>query len=330
MHKKTIIPAIIGSLVSVVSVQSTPTRGLSIAKDLHSKQKHRYSFLCQINFAQSRLSISRSLLTLCMYVQTTFASCHQIALSVGILGGEKPWPIEFVFIQLTMVNHQSPRHPDDAQRLPPDTVTFDTAPRLGRSRGRPGQSSGSRTQSSAEVSLASTSTRSSPPETVTFDTAPRLGRLRGRPGRSSGSRTRSFAEASLVSTSTQSSTRVRWREATNGSGKSTGNNSIQNSARDGPRGRGSQSDASSQSSCYHLNNLVRNINNFGRQGETDDGNNQDSAENDRQVRQRTSDDGVAQVERLALHAMTRVTNTPARVHRAAHHARGLMGRGAAT
>ena len=68
MHKKTIIPAIIGSLVSVVSVQSTPTRGLSIAKDLHSKQKHRYSFLCQIDFAQSRLSISRSLFTL--YVQT--------------------------------------------------------------------------------------------------------------------------------------------------------------------------------------------------------------------------------------------------------------------
>ena len=182
-----------------------------------------------------------------------------------------------------MDNHQSPQQPDDQQRVPPDTVRFDTAPRTGRSRGRPGRGSGSRTQSSSEGSLASSSTRSS--------------------------------------------TRARRQEATSGSGRSTGNNSIQHGARDGPQGRGSQSDASSQSSCYHLNNLVRNINNYGRQRETDDGNNQDSAENDRRVRRRTSDDGVAQVERLALHAMTRAPDTPARVHRAAHHARGIDGEG---
>ena len=56
-------------------------------------------------------------------------------------------------------------------------------------------------------------------------------------------------------------------------------------------------------------------------------NNQDSAENDRQVRQRTSNDGVAQVERLALHVMTRAPDTPAWVHRANNHARRINGEG---
>ena len=56
-------------------------------------------------------------------------------------------------------------------------------------------------------------------------------------------------------------------------------------------------------------------------------NNQDSAENDRRVRRKTSDNGVAQVERLALHAMTRAPDTPARVYCAAHHARGINGEG---
>jgi len=59
--------------------------------------------------------------------------------------------------------------------------------------------------------------------------------------------------------------------------------------------------------------------------ETDDGNNQDSAENDRQVRQRTSNDGVAQVERLALPAMMRAPDTPPLVHRANNHARRING-----
>ena len=32
-----------------------------------------------------------------------------------------------------MEDQQSPRHPDDEQRVPPDTVRFETAPRPGRS-----------------------------------------------------------------------------------------------------------------------------------------------------------------------------------------------------
>ena len=60
--------------------------------------------------------------------------------------------------------------------------------------------------------------------------------------------------------------------------------------------------------------------------ETDDGNNQDSDENDRQVRQRTrSNDGVAQVERLALPAMMRAPDTPPWVHCANNHARRING-----
>ena len=56
---------------------------------------------------------------------------------------------------MTMEHQQSPRHPDDEQRVLPDNVRFNSAPRPGRLRGRPGQGSGSRTRSSAEASLAS-------------------------------------------------------------------------------------------------------------------------------------------------------------------------------
>ena len=163
------------------------------------------------------------------------------------------------------------------------------------------------------------------PDTARVYTAPRSGRSRGRPGRGVRLRTRSSADTSLTSSSTWLSVTTLRGEAT--TGRSTGNNSIQHRARNSPRGRGSQSDASSQSSCYHINNPGRDINRYGRQRGTDNRDNQDSAENDRRVRQRTSNEGVVEVERLALHAMTRAPDTPGWVHQAVQHAREIGGEG---